>query len=195
MGLTFGADNTFWGKANGLSLLNVSYSGSTGTTLANYAGFPLAISPIGVSAEMNLLAGIGLNRPENLQLYDLTLTNGAPVLIAQTNFATANTNAFGVGAVDFGNDRVYALDSNNGILAMKIIPTVAPVFFEKIVQIVDGRVQINGSGNPGSTNSIQRSTDLVNWTTLTTFLNTNGSWQIVDDNVPNAPQGYYRASQ
>lgn len=195
LGLTFGADNTFWGKANGLSLLNVSYSGSTGTTLANYAGFPLAISPIGVGAEMNLLAGISLNRPENLQLYDLTLTNGAPVLIAQTNFATANTNAFGVGAVDFGNDRVYALDSNNGILAMKIIPTVAPVFFEKIVQFVDGRVQINGSGNPGSTNSIQRSTDLLNWTTLTTFLNTNGSWQIVDDNILNSPQGYYRASQ
>jgi hypothetical protein len=195
LGLSFGADNTFWGKATSLPLVNVSQSFSTGTVITNYPTLPSTISPIGVSVEMNLMAGIAIEPGENLRLYDLTLTNGIPVQIGQTNFATANTNAFATGSVDFGNHRVYALDSNNGILAMQILAAVEPVLCESVNQLPDGRVQIIGSGNPGSTNIIQRSTNLVDWTTVTSFLNTNGLWQLVDDPGQTGQQGFYRAAQ
>jgi hypothetical protein len=195
LGLAFGADNTFWGKANTLPLVNVAHNFSTGTVITNYSSFSSTIAPIGMSVEMNLLAGIALDPSENLRLYDLTLTNGAPVLLAQTNFATANINAFATGSIAFGNKRVYALDSNNGILAMQIIPAVEPVQCESVSQLPDGRIQIMGSGNPGSTNLIQRSTNLVDWTTVNSFLNTNGSWRFFDDPTQSGEQSFYRAAQ
>jgi uncharacterized lipoprotein YddW (UPF0748 family) len=132
LGIAFGAGNTFWGKATSQNLRQVSFdlAAGTGTTLHSYADptVPANVAPIGVNTNLNLLGGINVATSgggNNFRLYDLapTLTNGSPAFITSTNFATDNDDTYaGTGAVDFGGDRVYALCSNNGLLAMQIIP-------------------------------------------------------------------------
>ena len=55
-----------------------------------------------------------------MRLYDISNPTNLPVLLDQEFFATDNVNLNNTGAVDFGCGRLYALDSNNGILAMTI---------------------------------------------------------------------------
>ena len=133
VGLAFGAGDTFWCKAglpSSQDLRQASFSLAAGTaaTARDYADpvFPGSIGPIGVNPGLNVLGGVNVaaaGAGNSFQLYDLTTTNGAPVSITATNFATDNDNSYaGTGAVDFGGDRVYALSSNNGLLAMQIVP-------------------------------------------------------------------------
>jgi len=133
VGLAFGAGDTFWCKAGlpspqNLRQASFSLAAGTAATARNYAepDFPGSIGPIGVNTSLNLLGGVNVAAADSgnsFRLYDLTTTNGTPVFITSTNFATDNDNSYsGTGAVDFGGDRVYALSSNNGLLAMQIVP-------------------------------------------------------------------------
>jgi hypothetical protein len=65
-----------------------------------------------------------LATPDNCQLYNLP-TTGAPAVIETNAFPAGNPNGNGTGAVDFGDNQVFALDSNNGILAFQILPPQA----------------------------------------------------------------------
>jgi len=125
LGLAFGAGNTFWGKANGQSLRQFAFTpgASTATVIQTYSSPTIAstVSPIGLSTNLGLLGGVAIETPDNFQLFDLPLS-GAPVLIETNAFATDNVNTFNTGAVDFGGDRVFALNSNNGLLALQILP-------------------------------------------------------------------------
>jgi uncharacterized lipoprotein YddW (UPF0748 family) len=129
-GIAFGAGNTFWGKINSAPLRQISFNLSTGTgsVIQSFAS-PLvtsAIAPIGVSTELELLGGVAISSPGNFQLYDLPPI-GAPSLIETNAFPTDNPNGNGVGAVDFGGDRVFALNCQNGIIALQILPPpIAP---------------------------------------------------------------------
>jgi hypothetical protein len=130
LGIAFGAGNTFWGKATSQNLRQVSFdpAAGTGATIRTHAdpAFPGSVAPLGVSTDLNLLGGINVGATGNsFRLYDLTATNGTPVFITSTDFATDNDNTgTGAGAVDFSGDRVYALGANNGIIALQIIPAV-----------------------------------------------------------------------
>jgi hypothetical protein len=132
LGIAFGEGDTFWGKANSHNLRQVAFNlaNGTGSILRAHGstGFPSTIAPIGVSTGLNLLGGINVGATgNNFRLFDLTPTNGTPVFIASTNFASDNDNTgSGTGSVDFGRDRVYALGGNNGLLAMQIVPVIAP---------------------------------------------------------------------
>src|SRR5439155_12583571 len=44
----------------------------------------------------------------------------SPALLASWTLPGATDNNFGLGAVTFGGNRLYALDTNNGLLAFKI---------------------------------------------------------------------------
>jgi hypothetical protein len=135
LGLAFGTSNTFWGKSTSVALRQVSYNltAGTGYTAHVYAdpAFPNTVGPIGVSTQLNVLAGINVGASNNhLRLYDLTptLTNGAPALVATNAFATDNDNSgTGTGAVDFGGTIVYALCANNGLMALQITPAVVNI--------------------------------------------------------------------
>ncbi len=128
LGIAFGSGNTFWGKASGMALRQVSFdlAAGAGATLRAHdvPGFPSAVTAIGVSTTLNLLAGVNVSSPNHLRLYDLA--PAAPVLLATNLFPADNDNTgTGTGAVDISGDRVYALDSNNGLLALQI--ALAPV--------------------------------------------------------------------
>jgi len=127
-GLTFGAGDTFWGTsgANGNGpLLHLSFNAGAGTgaTLTNFppTNFPGTITPILVMPASNLLAGITMvPGPDVVRLYDITDTN-FPVLLDRKSFVTASNNAAFGGALALGtNGILYALDSDNGIMAFTL---------------------------------------------------------------------------
>lgn len=130
LGVAFGSGNSFWGKAVGQPLRRVSFNlpNSSGAVQQTYGspGVANSISAIGVSTNLNVVVGVAVETPDNLKLYDV-LTNDT-VTLAETNaFPTDNENSNLTGAVDFDDNRVFALDSNNGILALQVVPRpVAP---------------------------------------------------------------------
>jgi len=203
LGLAFGAGDTFWCKAGNPTPQNLrqasfNLGAGTATTLRNYAdpAFPGSVGPIGVSTGLNLLGGINVmaaGNGNNFRLYDLTLTNGTPVFITATNFATDNSNTYnGTGAVDFGGDRVYALSSNNGLLAMRIIPkaVITPPQVQAISLLPGGQIQLQISGPPGHY-AIDAAPNLSGWAELTNFTTTGTTFQYFDA-ASNLPQRYYR---
>lgn len=133
LGVAFDVGNTLWGKSSGQSLRQVSYDplAGSGASARVYGStvIPSAVSPIGVSTALNLLGGINVGASGNqLRLYGLSplATNGNPVLLGTSSFATDNDNSgAGAGAVAFSTDRVYALCANNGIIAMQFTPAPA----------------------------------------------------------------------
>jgi len=83
--------------------------------------FPPACGPFALDAANNLLAAIILgDGADRLNLYDLFNSNTSPALLASWTLPGGTDNNFGLGAVAFGGNRVYALDTNNGLLAFKI---------------------------------------------------------------------------
>lgn len=123
LGLAFGVGETFWGKATGTALRQVFFDlgAGTGAVLRAHGNpeIPNSMAPLGANPSLNMLAGIHVASPNHLRLYDLS--DLPPALLATNLFPTDNDNSgTGTGAVDFHGDRVYALDSNNGLLAMRI---------------------------------------------------------------------------
>ncbi len=126
-GLAFGRGNTYWSKDFGgiLSYISFDLNSSSGSRIALYFtdySFPTTIQPIAYDAINDLLAAIAIRSggvspgPDNVRLYDVAnLVPSEPVWLDTEFFATGNLNGFGTGALDFGNGRLYALDSHNGV--------------------------------------------------------------------------------
>ena len=151
LGIAFGQNTSFWGKAFSQPLRQVAYNLAAGTGSSSHVyadpAFPNPVSPIGVSTSLNLLAGIYTGASNNhLRLYDLSpvATNGNPFLIATNPFPSDfdNTGTFS-GSVDFSADRIYALCGNNGIIALQITPVAAPLSFA--LQPMDQTVNQGGT--------------------------------------------------
>ncbi|HOX56394.1 MAG TPA: immunoglobulin domain-containing protein [Candidatus Paceibacterota bacterium] len=197
LGLAFGAGNTFWGKATSQNLRQVSFdlAAGSGTTMRSHANpdFPGSVAPIGVSPQLNLLAGINVGvSGNNLRLYNLTPASGTPVFITSTNFATDNDNTgSGTGSVDFGGDRVYALGANNGLVALRVLPA-QPGWFNSISQLPDNSVQLGMGGSPNVNYVLQWTGDWGGWSNLCTLSGTNGLFWWVDPSAANTPQRFYR---
>jgi hypothetical protein len=127
LGIAFGSSNTFWTKSSGFRLRHFAYDPTfvnpTLTLLADYAlpGRLVATTGIGVDTNNALLAAVEIANPDNLQLYRLPPGTNPPVMLDQDFFPTDNANGNATASVAFGtNHTVYALDSNNGLLAMSL---------------------------------------------------------------------------
>ena len=97
---------------------------TTGTGLATQSG------PLDVDAADNLLGLLlytsSTGGPTALNVYDISDPNNIS-LLASRAFPTANVDGNGVGSVAFGpNGVVYALGTNNGIVAYKLVATPEP---------------------------------------------------------------------
>ncbi len=137
-GAAFGAGNTFWGKAATLNLYHFAFdlTNGTATELENFDGslFDNTVNPIGVDAAHNLLAGVSIATPDTIKLYDLSNVSpgNPPVLLQTVKAPTDNANTLFRGALDFGDEKLFALDTNNGISAfalpfLRIVPAGANV--------------------------------------------------------------------
>src|SRR5690625_4927035 len=115
LGTAFGEGDTFWATRAGQPLREFDFDGNL---LREFGGGVVAslLSPIGVDLEKNILAGVVSKK---LYLYDLATLDPenytAPIGIR--DFPTQNANVEGSGAIAFSENRIYALDTNNGIIA------------------------------------------------------------------------------
>jgi hypothetical protein len=87
--------------------------------LSTFNNFP-QMSAIGVDPAQNLLAGVSVETPDNLRLFDIS--NEGLAYLDTEFWPTDNANPNATGAIAFAPERLYALDSNNGIMAFRISP-------------------------------------------------------------------------
>lgn len=125
-GLAFGTGNSFWGSTNGLPPAQLKFDpiSLVATTAQAFSAsiFPPACGPLNLDPANSLLAAVNITEgSDQLNLYDLSNPTNSPLLLASWSFPGASDNNFGLGAITFGGNRLYALDTNNGLLAFKII--------------------------------------------------------------------------
>ena len=196
LNLTFGTNNTFWGTTHTNQLRLVAFDPVAGTasTLRLYsnAEVPTAVNPIGYNSNLNMLTGVHVNSPNHLRVYDLTPTNGVPLLIGTTNFATDNSNTHtGTGAVRFGGNVIYALDANNGLMAVRVLVP------SSVAQVTQASLQagpqftIRGTGATGNYVVESTSTAFTNWTTNgTVTIGVNGTFEFSAPMTNGVPRFY-----
>ena len=191
LSVSFAQENTFWAKgdsATALRLVQFDLANGTGTVLRTYtsASFPLGATIMAVNTNLNALAAVSLENPDNLRLYDISDLGNGPRLVDQELFPTDNENLFGTGAVDFGIGRVYALDSNNGLISYTL-GTIPPPRTPGRINISrnGGNVTLTWDGNF----TLQSTTALPGGTNFTDVVGaTNGHTEAVNGAV----QKYFR---
>jgi hypothetical protein len=132
--VAFGAGNTFWATRYNGDLYEVAFNLGTGTggAVLDYtvgSKFPSAMTGVGVDPVNNILASINLSDVNNdLRLFQLTGTSDPPVMFDQAFFPSYNVNGNENAAIVMKYPRVYALDVDNGIVAVTygVPATTAP---------------------------------------------------------------------
>lgn len=163
LGLAFGEGNTFWGNAAGKNLRQISFDLNNGTgTVINDLGaefVPSAMSAIGVDVENKYLAGILVESPDNVRLFDIS-DPAAPVLLDQEVLPTDEPNLNVTGSVQIAGDRLYLLNTNNGLLAYDIqfLPDAAQLEIE-IANANQLQIMITGSAS--ATYQLQSASSIV----------------------------------
>jgi uncharacterized lipoprotein YddW (UPF0748 family) len=206
LGLTFGTSNTFWGTTHTNPLRRVEYdrAGFCFTTrLYDPAEIPTAVCPIGMSPTLNMVAGVHVASPNYLGVWDLTPTNGTPVLIGSVKFQTDNANMHtGAGAVAFGGtNMVYALDANNGLIAVRIGPytnivTYPLTFTQATILPPEYHVWLQGTGTPGNYELQWTSSFDEEWTTLgPVIIGNDGLFEFFDTKPATTGQRFYRMNK
>lgn len=168
--VAFDSTNTFWGKTNGLPLTKVSYNttNQTATTVQTITTLP-NFGTFGIDAANKLLAAIVPgNGPDQLNLYSITNPT-SPTLLDSWTFANTNGNGFWVGTVVFAGNRLFALDSDRGLLAFRI----------NAQRVADMRFDLAGFCCGCPTSLCQDQFDHLN------FVSTNGHYveQSSDDHI------------
>lgn len=123
LGVAFGPGNSVFGTASGSPIVHVAFDPATDSaTLARSyvaAQIPTAVAHLAIDTTRSLLAGTALETPDNLLLYSIADIDN-PVLLDQELFPIDNPNVNGTGAIAFGGNRLFALDSNHGLFAYTI---------------------------------------------------------------------------
>lgn len=130
LGSAFGDGETFLGDVTGAPsptrLIAYDLAAGTGTLQTSY-GTADSMGPIAYDAANKLIAGVSLNATptkDTVLLYDVS--SGSAVLQDTESFPLDQANGNGVGSLDFGNGRLYALDANNGIMAFTVTQVPEP---------------------------------------------------------------------
>lgn len=95
------------------------FIGGIGTLVQSISTYP-SMGPIGVDRANKRLAGITtLETPSNVRLLSV---DGNSLEVDTEFFPTDNSNINASGSVRFGNGRVVALDTGNGIIMLRVAP-------------------------------------------------------------------------
>ena len=143
LGIAWGAGTTFWTKSSGYQYRHITYDLTAGTNglLQTFAAGQNTDTAIGVDPVNNLVSGLVPNTaggvgpralPDHLDLYDVNAVVNdptgltEPTLIDQDLYPTDIENGNGTGAVafDVAGGRLFALDTNNGLLAGKVVARI-----------------------------------------------------------------------
>jgi DNA-binding beta-propeller fold protein YncE len=123
LGTAFGAGDTFWGTRAGQPLREFSFQG---TLLREFGGSVVTsgLSPIGIDLDLQVLVGI---RESELWVYQLNSLSTQTFNTAMVRpFPSKNENVERTGDVAFGENLIFALDTNNGIVAYTYGPPAPP---------------------------------------------------------------------
>lgn len=173
LGIAFGTGNTVLGTANGQPLVRVTFNPDTGTAALErtYAPteIPVAVSFIASLPSSNWVAGVALENPDNIQLFDLS--GESPTLADQQLILPEQPNANGTGAADFGGNRLFVLNTNHGLRAYDITAGSPPAEPARLVQprVVSGAFTFDLTGTAGRDYTVQKSADLQGWSDVGTF--------------------------
>jgi Immunoglobulin I-set domain len=134
-GLSYGtANNTFYAQGTGGPLFLCSYNTNAGTAaiLQTYGttNFPELTGAIAVQSQSNLLAGLEMpgGLAANVRLYSISNTAIVPILLDRQVWVT-NEDGDGIyaGSIFFGGTNLYALTSDNGIMAFGLVSGPQPL--------------------------------------------------------------------
>jgi hypothetical protein len=130
-GLAWGENGTsFWGKSDGKYLIQWEYTpGATAApVLRTYTGFPEGnFGNFSFSSDHRYMAGLTIQAgADAVELYDISDLARGPMLIDSDLFPVDSPQTVGYGNVYIANNRVFALNPNNGVVAFSI-PAQAPV--------------------------------------------------------------------
>ena len=120
--------------------------------------------------------------------------NGSPISGATSSTYIRSNAQF----ADAGNYSVLVTNiagspvSSNA--ALTVLP-LAPMWIQSVTPLLDGRMTLVVTGEPGYTYSVDYSTNLALWQQITNLMNTNGTSAFTDDAATNAAAGFYRARQ
>jgi hypothetical protein len=128
--LNFGSDDSIWEKRyDKTTVTHSSFDLSSPFTsvsiIGTYDSFPATLSQISVDESRNLVGAINYvgvtgASPHQLELYDMTDPN-SPVFLSEVPFpANARANSTEIGKVILSGDRLFALDSRNGVVAARV---------------------------------------------------------------------------
>lgn len=124
--ITWGPGALVYGSRVTKAMYEVDYQPSepSATRVRSFdsAILPAGLGPVGSELTQGWLGAVDV-ASHRFYLFDMAdLTTEFTVQpIASRLFPTLNTNGNGVGAVAFGNGLIYALDTNNGVMAMELV--------------------------------------------------------------------------
>lgn len=151
LGVAFGPGNSVFGTASGSPIVHVAFDPTAGSaTLARtYAAaqIPTAVAHLAIDTTRSLLAGTALETPDNFLLYSIADIDN-PVLLDQELFPIDNPNVNGTGAIAFGGNRVFALDSNHGLFAYTI--DLTPRVRTTVAARIEGANVVVSVADPGT---------------------------------------------
>ena len=128
-GIAFGDSNTFWAKSYNGDLYKVAFDPTSGSTsiVFDYSAVPSSTMGLAIDPGLSLLSTIVQNdSPDTVRLFQLTGNTAPPVMFHQA-LMSDNGNANANAAIVMKNKRLYALDVNNGILALNYdVPVATP---------------------------------------------------------------------
>jgi len=125
LGLAAGDGDSFWATSGTFLLRKVVYDLLNATNDVVLALAGQTGNNIGVDSANHFVANTGSgDTPSNLRLLDVSDPTQGAVLVDQEFFGSDNANLNFTGAVafDMTGGRIFALDSNNGIIALKYAP-------------------------------------------------------------------------
>ncbi|MEW6156518.1 MAG: immunoglobulin domain-containing protein, partial [Verrucomicrobiota bacterium] len=128
-GIAFGAGDTFWAKNLDVPLRQFRFDLATGLaqTMHSFGGDVLPASrnlePLAVDVGKNLLGIVEMvSGVDRVRLYDIADLSKAPVLLDMKDFAVDFQNGTTTkGYLDFGGDRLYVHNMNNGLQNYSIV--------------------------------------------------------------------------
>lgn len=207
LGICFGDDNSFLGTAPGQPVRLVTYTlptdGSlttTGTVTRNYtaAEIPTSSANVGYDTTNDFLAVIAIELPDNVRLYKVG-AEAAGNLVDQELFEVDAANVNGTGSLDFGGNMLFALDTNNGIMAFDVSTTTAPTgaTLAGVSRAANGTVTLSVSGTVGAVYTVEVTNDLngtPQWTKVTDqTIGATGTETVTDANAAGQGMRFYRA--
>jgi hypothetical protein len=168
------------------------------STATNGAAAFSSMSAICLDAQNNLLAGITFNDvPNDLSLFVLgASTNTPPYLFDQTFFPSNNGNSQENGATTVKYPRIYSLDVNNGIVALKYSVPLVPFSVTSVSDTKTAGVILTWQSVASHTYQVQFATALsgTTWTNLGSPIVATGATTTYDDTSAHASlgAGFYR---